>query len=85
MSTTQTAAETAGSLALKATPPTVVSGASLFGIPVNEWVLWATFIYTVLMAIKLVWQSVREAKSKPPVAIARCTENPPRGCPYSEK
>jgi hypothetical protein len=33
------------------TPPAAVTGISLMGIPLNEWILWGTFIYTVFILI----------------------------------
>ncbi len=35
-------------LSAKLTPPAAVSGAVLFGFPLQNWVLWATLIYTGL-------------------------------------
>lgn len=32
----------------KSAPPVTVSGALLFGYPLQSWVLWATLIYTAL-------------------------------------
>lgn len=45
----QSAAESAGAMLAKATPPASVSLATIAGIQVSELVLWATLVYTVLM------------------------------------
>jgi hypothetical protein len=34
--------------AIKATPPAAVTGLSLAGVTLNEWVMIATLIYTVM-------------------------------------
>lgn len=42
-------AETAATVAAKITPPATVSLATIAGVQVNEILLWATLVYTVLM------------------------------------
>jgi len=42
----------------KLTPPAAVSGAVLFGIPLQSWVLWATLIYTGLNVFFLIRDKV---------------------------
>jgi hypothetical protein len=49
MSSTEQAAESGAVLIAKAAPPATVSLATLAGYQVSELLLWATFIYTVLM------------------------------------
>lgn len=49
MNPTQYSIETGATMAAKAAPPVTVSLATVFGVPVNELLLWATLIYTVLM------------------------------------
>jgi len=51
--------------AVKATPAITVSGLTLFGVSLNEWVLILTAIYTVLQLFFLVrdkWWRVRKDK-----------------------
>ncbi len=49
MSLSQHTTETGAGIVAKAAPPVTVSVASIAGYPVSDLVLWATFIYTVLM------------------------------------
>lgn len=42
--------ESTAAIIAKAGPPASVSIATLFGVPVSDLVLWATLIYTVLLA-----------------------------------
>lgn len=49
MSTSQQTAETGAAVVAKVAPPASVSIASLAGIQVNEILMWATLIYTVLL------------------------------------
>jgi len=49
MSTSHQTAETGAAIIAKAAPPASVSIATIAGIQVNEILLWATLIYTVLM------------------------------------
>lgn len=39
--------------AVKVAPPTAISGSMIAGLPVENWVQWATLIYVVCM---IVWQ-----------------------------
>jgi hypothetical protein len=64
MSNTQNTAEGAAVMATKAAPPAAVSIASLAGYPVSDLVLWATFIYTVLMIGHKIFQIWRDVKGK---------------------
>jgi hypothetical protein len=49
MSATQQTAETGAAIVAKAAPPAGVSLATIAGLQVNEILLWATLVYTVLM------------------------------------
>lgn len=62
MSTQQTT-ETAAAITAKVAPPATVSIATLMGYQVSELVLWATFIYTVLMIVHKLWQMFKEFKN----------------------
>jgi hypothetical protein len=65
MSSSQSTVEGTAAMVTKAAPPTAVSIASLAGYPISDLVLWATFIYTVLMiGHKLfhIWKDVRSPK-----------------------
>ena len=62
MSTQQTT-ETAVAITAKVAPPATVSIATLMGYQVSELVLWATFIYTVLMIVHKLWQIFKELKN----------------------
>jgi hypothetical protein len=60
--TTHTTAETGVAMAAKAAPPASISIATLAGVQVSELVLWATFIYTVLMIghkIIAIWRDIK--------------------------
>lgn len=48
MSDGTTAASQVAEAVVKATPPTVVTGATILGYSPAEWVCFATFIYTLL-------------------------------------
>jgi hypothetical protein len=48
------AAELAGEAA-KVTPPAVVTGLTLFGVGLQDWVYLLTAIYTLLLIVKFVW------------------------------
>lgn len=59
------AAETA-----KAAPPVTVAGATVFGVTINDLILWATLIYLVLQIGFLLyrWQRLhfsRQAREEP--------------------
>jgi len=40
--------------ALKASPSIAVAGSGLLGIPIADWLLWATLLYTVLQIFILI-------------------------------
>lgn len=64
----QTAAESAGAMVAKAIPPASVSIATIAGVPVSEFVLWATLIYTLLMICHkslAIWRDLRSPICKP--------------------
>lgn len=48
----------------KTAPPVVVSALSVYGVPLNQWVLIATLIYTVLMIIHTALKIYAQLKSK---------------------
>lgn len=43
-----------------ATPPTVTSAATLFGVPVSDWVLWLNAIYLVILIVFKLWGKYKE-------------------------
>jgi hypothetical protein len=47
--------ETLLSAGAKLSPPVTVAAASVAGMSLQDWVLTATLIYTLLMLAKLVW------------------------------
>lgn len=49
-------------MATKAAPPIAVSGASLAGIPVAEWVQWLTLVYVAVMLSHKLWSWYGEWK-----------------------
>jgi hypothetical protein len=51
------------SAAGKATPPLAATGAVVAGIPLQEWVLIATLIYTVLMTANLIYKFFKDRNS----------------------
>lgn len=59
MSARQTVGEIANE-AMKAAPPVSVTGLSLAGVGLSDWVLLATLIYTVLQSIALVSRWLRK-------------------------
>lgn len=59
-------AETASAIVAKSAPPVTVSIATVMGVQISELVLWATFIYTILMIARLAfkfYQEIRDASS----------------------
>lgn len=50
--------------ATKATPPLAASGAVLAGLALNEWVLIATLVYTLLQIALLVRKIIRMVAAK---------------------
>lgn len=56
--TTETAtatATTAGTTIAKLTPPVAVAGVSLGGVSLQDWVLYLTIAYTLLMIAHKIW------------------------------
>ena len=64
MNTAQHSIETGVTMAAKAAPPVTVSLATVFGVPVNELLLWATLIYTVLMIAHKLYTIVHDVAEK---------------------
>jgi len=61
----QSAAESAGAMLAKATPPASVSLATIAGVPISDLVLWATLIYTLLMIVHKmmsIWRDMRPCR-----------------------
>jgi hypothetical protein len=61
MSLTTAGSETGsaiGATALKAGPPVAVSGATLLGVPVADWVQYVTLVYVVVLAGRALWPTV---------------------------
>lgn len=50
--------------AAKASPPVAVSTLSLFGVPVENWVIVATLIYTVLLIVHKVIEICKACKTR---------------------
>jgi len=46
--------------ATKASPPLAVTGAAIAGVPLQNWVLFATLVYTVLQIALLVHKFLKE-------------------------
>lgn len=46
----------------KVAPPATIAGASLAGVHVSDWVLWATLFYTFLMIAHKLWKMGLEAR-----------------------
>lgn len=44
----------------KASPPIAVSGAAIAGIPLQDWVLTATLVYTVLQVGLLIYNFMKQ-------------------------
>lgn len=55
-------AETTAAIAAKVAPPATVSLATVMGYQLSELVLWATFIYTVLLIGHKVWAIYKDLK-----------------------
>ena len=55
--------ETMTEIALKGGPPASVSLAALWGIPISDLVLWATFLYTCLMIGHKLWTIYQDIRS----------------------
>lgn len=50
-------------MAAKAVPPVTVVGATLVGLPLDDWIKYATLIYVVVMAGHQLWKWHREWKT----------------------
>lgn len=44
--------------AAKAAPSIAVTGSGLLGVPVSEWLLWCTLVYTILQTFILIRDKV---------------------------
>lgn len=60
MGMSQQTAETGAAMAAKAAPPVAVSAAGIAGMPIAEWVQWATLIYLAVMIGHKCWSWHRE-------------------------
>jgi hypothetical protein len=49
-------------MAVAAAPPVAVAGVTLLGLPLSDWVLGATLVYTVLLIIGWVWDRVKRVR-----------------------
>lgn len=56
-------AQEASVMAVKAAPPVAVVGATLFGVPLQEWVYILTIIYLVLQIVSLLLKCWKERRS----------------------
>ena len=56
-------AQEASVMAVKAAPPVVVAGATLFGVPLQEWVYILTIIYLVLQIAALLLKCWKDRSS----------------------
>ena len=54
----------AGREAVKALPPVGVTGTLFLGLPLSEWLVILTIIYTMLQIGYLVWNMVHKEKAK---------------------
>ncbi len=52
------------SYATRIAPPLTVTGASLFGLPLSEWVYITTIVYTLLQTGYFIWKLVSKEKQK---------------------
>ena len=67
MSATQQDADGVATMMTKIAPPAAVSIANIAGYPVSELMIWATFIYTLLMIghkLFQVWRDIRDSREK---------------------
>lgn len=60
MSIAQQSSDTATSVAVKATPPLAVIGATLAGISVDDWIKWVTLAYVCLLLLHKLWHMALE-------------------------
>lgn len=65
MTTKQHTAELVGAV-VKGAPSAGVSGLILLGYPVQDWVVVITGLYTLLLAIRVVWTWPRKPKEAAP-------------------
>lgn len=59
---TEHSTETVAAVVTKVAPPATISLATVAGYQISELVLWATFIYTVLMIGHKAYQIVKEVR-----------------------
>lgn len=50
------------SYATKIVPPLAVTGASMFGLPLSDWVYILTIFYTLLQTGYFIWKLLRREK-----------------------
>lgn len=62
--TTSQSIDTGAAIVAKAAPPVTVSLATVAGIQVNELLLWATLIYTILMIGHKLYSIVHDVAEK---------------------
>lgn len=51
------------SYATKIVPPLTVTGASLFGLPLSDWVYILTIVYTLLQTGHFIWKLIHKANT----------------------
>lgn len=56
-------------------PPLTVTGASMFGLPLSEWVYITTIFYTVIQTVYFIWKLVHKEKNKLKEEIKEAKEN----------
>jgi len=61
--------------ASRVAPPMTVTGASLMGLPLSEWVYITTIIYTLLQTGYFIWKLVHKEKTKLKEEIKEAKEN----------
>lgn len=54
--------DTMTEIAIKGAPPATISLATLWGLPVSDLVLWATFFYTCLMIGHKLWSIYKDIR-----------------------
>lgn len=65
MNQATSAAESGIAMSVKSAPPISVSLATISGIPVSDFVLWGTLLYTVLMIghkLMMIYRDIRNKK-----------------------
>lgn len=50
--------------ALRAAPPISIGGLTMFSIPLNEWVLLMTLVYTIFLIVDKAWVLYQRWKEK---------------------